>query len=55
MANNYAFTICTKSYVGLATVLKNSLLKFNKDYNFYIFVVDDRDNDSYDKHYRRIY
>lgn len=46
MSKNYAFTICTKSYIGLAWVLRESLLKYNSDFNFYIFVADENDDET---------
>jgi len=38
------FTICTKSYIGLAQVLENSLKKHNPDLDFFIFISDSRLN-----------
>lgn len=42
---NIAFTICTKSYVGLATILQTSLQKYNSDFDFYIFIADEVDDE----------
>lgn len=36
-----AFTICTYSYLGLANTLRDSFIKFHKEYDFYIVIVDD--------------
>ena len=44
MNKNCAFTICTKSYQGLAKVLQNSFLKFNDGFDFFIIYIDDLDN-----------
>lgn len=41
MSKNCAFTICTKSYIGLALVLKESIYKYYSDLDFYIFVADE--------------
>ena len=38
---NRAFTICTKSYIGLANSLKQSFLKYNENFEFVIILVDD--------------
>lgn len=38
---NCAFTICAKNYIGLAKVLEESMKKYNKDVDFYIFVADE--------------
>ncbi|SEM71289.1 hypothetical protein SAMN05192574_101560 [Mucilaginibacter gossypiicola] len=38
-----AFTIVTKNYIGLAKTLKNSLYRYNKDVDFFIFIADDFD------------
>jgi hypothetical protein len=35
-----AFTTCTKSYLGDAETLRESLLTYQPDYSFYIFLVD---------------
>jgi hypothetical protein len=42
--SNFIFTICAKNYIGLAQVLKNSIIKTNPDINFLIFVADEIDN-----------
>jgi hypothetical protein len=39
-----AFTICTKNYMGLALTLKESFLKYNQDFVFYIIIADSLDN-----------
>lgn len=44
MKNNCAFTICTRSYIGLAKTLKESFLKFHENFDFIIFVVDYKDD-----------
>ncbi len=36
-----AFTICTGSYAGFATALRDSFLKYNKDFDFYIVFTDE--------------
>lgn len=41
MNKNVVFTICAKNYIGLAQVLEQSIKKFNKDVDFYIFVADE--------------
>lgn len=46
MKMNCAFTICTKSYRGLAETLKNSFLKFNENFDFYIIYIDDLENEN---------
>lgn len=33
---NCIFTICAKNYVGLAQILEKSVLKYNKNVDFYI-------------------
>jgi hypothetical protein len=38
---NCAFTICTRSYLGLALTLKQSFLKYNDNFDFYIIIADD--------------
>ena len=38
---NIAFTICAKNYLGLSQVLEDSIKKYNKDTNFYIFIADE--------------
>lgn len=40
MNEDCAFTICTRSYIGLAKVLKNSFLSVHSNFDFKIFVVD---------------
>lgn len=35
------FTICAKNYVGLAQILEKSVLRYNKDVDFYIVVADE--------------
>lgn len=47
---NIAFTICAKNYIGLAQVLEKSILKHNKEIEFYIFIADelsDREKELY--------
>ena len=39
-AKHLAFTICSNNYMGQAIALKNSLLKHNPDFRFYIILVD---------------
>lgn len=34
-------TICAKNYIGLSLILGQSISKYNKDINFYIFVADE--------------
>ncbi len=38
----FAFTICSNNYLGQANALKESLLKHNPDFEFYIILVDKR-------------
>ena len=38
----FAFTICSNNYLGQANALKESLLKHNPDFVFYIILVDKR-------------
>ena len=38
-----AFTICTSSYLAQAKVLSQSFIKFAGDYKFYLFLVDELD------------
>lgn len=45
--NNCIFTICAKNYIGLAEVLKQSIINNNKDIDFIIFVADEIDSDDY--------
>lgn len=45
MNKKCAFTICTRSYLGLADTLRNSFLKFNEDFDFYIIFADFVDNE----------
>ncbi len=40
MKKKCAFTICTRSYMGLAKALKNSFCRFNNEYDFYIVIAD---------------
>ena len=40
MNKNCAFTICTQSYKGLAETLRDSFLKYNDDFDFYIIFCD---------------
>lgn len=40
MNKNCAFTICTKSYLGLAETLKDSFLRYNESFDFYIIFCD---------------
>ena len=40
MNENCAFTICTRSYIGLAKTLRNSFLKCNSNFDFYIIISD---------------
>jgi hypothetical protein len=35
------FTICAKNYIGLAQVLERSIIRYNDDIDFFIFVADD--------------
>ncbi|GAB1309293.1 hypothetical protein KH5_19760 [Urechidicola sp. KH5] len=39
--NKFAFTICSNNYLGQANALKDSFLRHNKDFQFYIFLVDE--------------
>ena len=41
MCKNCAFSICTKNYIGLASVLGASIHKYYDDFDFYIFVADE--------------
>lgn len=47
--NLCAFTICTKSYIGLATTLKKSFLKYNPNFDFYFIIVDPIDDLIFDQ------
>lgn len=47
MNKNCAFTICTRSYKGLAETLKDSFLKYNPDFDFYIIYVDAEKDDKF--------
>jgi hypothetical protein len=38
-----AFTICAKNYIGLATILGNSIKKYTNNVDFYIIVADEFD------------
>jgi len=38
--NNIAFTICSNNYLGQALALKQSFLKHNPDFGFYVILVD---------------
>lgn len=40
MKKRCAFTICTRSYIGLAKALKKSFLEFNDGYDFFIIIAD---------------
>ncbi len=40
MKNRCAFTICTRSYIGLAEALKSSFTEYNSDYDFFIVIAD---------------
>lgn len=42
---NCIFTICAKNYVGLAQILEKSVLKYNKNVDFYIVVADEYGKD----------
>lgn len=42
---NCAFTIVAKNYVGLASILEQSIKKYFTDFDFYIVVADDVDED----------
>lgn len=44
MSENFAFTICTVSYIGLAKVLEKSITKYNSDIDFYIFLIDENND-----------
>lgn len=44
-SNNCIFTICAKNYVGLAQILEKSVLKYNKNVDFYIVVADEYGKD----------
>lgn len=48
MSKQCAFTICTKSYIGLATTLKKSFLKYNRNFDFYIVIVDANGSEKFD-------
>lgn len=48
MAKNCAFTICTRSYIGLAKALKESFMKYNEDFDFFIIFSDLDSNESDD-------
>ena len=41
MNKNCAFTICTKSYMGLAKILESSIYKYDANVDFYIFIADE--------------
>ena len=41
--NKCAFTICTNSYIGIAETLRDSFLKHNQSYDFFIVVADDEE------------
>ena len=41
MMKKSIFTIVAKNYIGLAQILNNSISKYNKDIDFYIFVADE--------------
>lgn len=45
MSNNCAFTICTKSYVGYVSALKDSIKKYTDDIDFFIIVADEIDSE----------
>lgn len=38
--NNVAFTICSRSYIGMANVLRHSFLKNHNNYDFFIVLAD---------------
>lgn len=40
-----AFSIVAKNYIGLAKVLRDSIIKYNPDIRFYIFVADEANED----------
>jgi len=44
MNKNAAFTIVAKNYIGLAMILKDSVHHYNRNVDFYIFVVDKFEN-----------
>lgn len=44
--SNVVFTICTKNYIGLALILKESLKKHNSNCDFFIFVADEKDDNT---------
>jgi hypothetical protein len=48
MHNKCAFTICSKNYLGLALTLEKSIVDFNKDTDFYIFIADEFDDKSFE-------
>lgn len=46
MNKNCAFTICTRSYIGLANTLKHTFLKYNEEFDFFIILCDGETNQS---------
>ena len=44
MKKNCAFTICTKSYIGYVSALKNSISKYQDDLDFFIVIADEIDS-----------
>jgi len=45
MSSKTVFTICAKNYIGLAQTLEKSVLKYNPEIDFFIFVVDSFNED----------
>lgn len=45
MNKHCIFSICAKNYIGLAQILEKSVLKYNKDVDFFIVVADEVDED----------
>ena len=44
MKKKCAFTICTKSYIGYVSALKNSIKKYDNDLDFFIVIADEIDS-----------
>lgn len=44
MKKNCAFTIVAKNYIGLARILENSIKKYFLDFDFYIIIADEIDD-----------
>ena len=40
MKKHCAFTICTRSYIGMANALRNSFLLYNEEFDFYVIFAD---------------